>query len=231
MLRYMYTLTYDADDLDAVNAGFKPLLVHAHMYILGDKYDIPPLRASAASNLSELVKSAWSDASFSEAIELIYAKTADTDSTPREIVLGAAAEHAAELLRPESDLFQKFKEVPNEFSIDLASRLARYPNIRRGEYCYKCGDCTGMLFMTEMRMDRFYICPSQPGWCTGISHSGSDWLQRIVAGVRAIEGKRYRCPTCGVSFVVDMDPDRDCLCPTANCEARSGREWNEQCRE
>ena len=222
MLRYMYTLGYDPDDADAVSAGFAPLVVHVHMYILGDLYDIPPLRALAASKMSESIESAWNHASFMEAIELVYDRTPDTDPTLRDIMLGAAVKHASELLQPDSENYEKLKKIGGEFGIGLASRLSRLADPKwtcfaeDGEKFYVCEECDGH-FMTKMEEDKEYVCPRPMSLCASEPHRGAYWDEHQQVEAAAITGKRYRCPRCKISFVLAMSYGSGKYWCPANC--------------
>src|SRR5262245_7893545 len=88
MVEFLYKAKYNVDsktDRDASKTSRNkgtvaripmkaehPLVTHAHMYILGDKYDIPSLRDLACRNYKEFIGVQWNTKAFSESVELVY---------------------------------------------------------------------------------------------------------------------------------------------------------------
>ena len=151
--------------------GFQPLVIHVHVYILADKYDIPPLQNLAISKFKLAVNSEWKTEAFAEAIRLVYGRIIATDDPLRDVVVDFASKHTANLLR-HNVAFKTMMEDVGEFGRDLAMKLSERLVSRPGERRYKCPECQ-TEFQTAMPASRrmnHYCCP-----CCNKRHYGCIW--------------------------------------------------------
>jgi hypothetical protein len=88
MVEFLYRAKYNVDSemhkdasgtarskrtiAQSVQEAEHPLMTHAYMYVLGDKYDIPALKELACRNYKERTETQWNAEAFSESAELVY---------------------------------------------------------------------------------------------------------------------------------------------------------------
>ncbi|CAG8956449.1 hypothetical protein HYFRA_00003834 [Hymenoscyphus fraxineus] len=77
MLDYLYTHQYDAEETGA------SLILHARLYVCGDKYDIPGLKSLSKQKYLEVLKTYYQHAVFGQSLGIIY-----YDSRDRIRILG-----------------------------------------------------------------------------------------------------------------------------------------------
>lgn len=75
-----------------------PLLFNTKMYIISDKNDIPALKELATRKYEKAVSKAWNHTIFSEAAELLWDNTVDSDRLLRGVVVRAAVINIRDLL-------------------------------------------------------------------------------------------------------------------------------------
>jgi len=102
MFDFLYLHTYDAasilEDGDESCAGFE-LVLHAKIYALGGKYDIPSLKTAALDHFEAGGKSHWRDHVFFEAIRVVFTTIPDSDSDLRKTATGIILGHNTFLAR------------------------------------------------------------------------------------------------------------------------------------
>jgi hypothetical protein len=115
-------LTSSQRDLasDDTPKGF-PLLLHAQMYAMGEKYQIIGLKSLAKSKFEVVTKENWHDDMFSSTVDQIYKSTPNSDRGLRDIMVDLACQHIASLeLRQD---FQEMLESLPLFTLDLLRKL------------------------------------------------------------------------------------------------------------
>ncbi|KAF2440105.1 hypothetical protein P171DRAFT_448040 [Karstenula rhodostoma CBS 690.94] len=60
--------------------------IHAHLYAIADRYDLPTLKETAAGRFEKSLKSMFSGIEFHEAVGVAFTTTPDTDTTLRQMV-------------------------------------------------------------------------------------------------------------------------------------------------
>lgn len=128
LLMFLYTAEYTFT-ADATGRG-EPSF-HVRMYSLGDKYDIPPLKAYARSELSSALspENTLSE-DLLDAIPLVYEVLPESDRNLRDIVVSSARACMEGVVKNPSlktQLAEVLDAVP-EFSMDLLTDYATYPS-------------------------------------------------------------------------------------------------------
>jgi len=94
MLDFIYCDNYDDDRKPGLqNRATKSqgsLLTHTKLYILGDKYQIEPLKQLALSKYGPAVSKEWNQSAFSASVKLMYANTVKSDRALKDAALKAA---------------------------------------------------------------------------------------------------------------------------------------------
>lgn len=168
MLQYLYNGHYDvinvAADLtrildksskgiildDAILTQDFDFEVHAAVYALAGRFEIPALKALSASNfVSELRSKNFSIADLISAIEIVYSTTPGNDTGLRKWVVYRAQQFEQELVRHEA--FEiAFKEQP-EFAWDFATKYARANSLW-------CSHCNDTIDLVECRCGFYGMC-------------------------------------------------------------------------
>ncbi|KAF2232147.1 hypothetical protein EV356DRAFT_257268 [Viridothelium virens] len=85
---------FEFEPSDPVQATKEPnLVLHAKVYAIADKYDIPGLKALARRKFEVQVAQHWDCAEFPDALEEVYCSTIDTDRGLRDVVLQSFREN------------------------------------------------------------------------------------------------------------------------------------------
>lgn len=94
-----------------------PLLMHAKVYVMAEKYDVPALKALSKEKYEAAASTAWDDIIFTESLKLIYEETPDSDTLFRDVAAKAAAAHLAKLVdRVE---FEELCKINGEIGFDI----------------------------------------------------------------------------------------------------------------
>lgn len=96
------------------------LLFNAKVYIIADKYMIPGLKELANEQCVKSVKEHWNTPEFSEAAELLWENTAESDKLSRDAVVTAAATHIDGLL--DRGEFVAFMSTHGDFAVEVMKR-------------------------------------------------------------------------------------------------------------
>lgn len=80
MVDFLYSTSYDDEipkqtEQEAGNQSFSLLQLHARMFALGDRYDIPGLRVVAVKKYSSRIVVSWEPLEFLESIYDVYRRT------------------------------------------------------------------------------------------------------------------------------------------------------------
>ncbi|TVY83176.1 BTB/POZ and MATH domain-containing protein [Lachnellula suecica] len=140
-------------------------LLHASLYILGDKYEIQSLKDFAVSKYADAVAIEWNTASFVQSIELMYNDTElegqdrlDLYRDMKDIAVEAAMWNDS-VLNKRSD-FERIYWHNDDFHDDVirrAKKLAEPPRPNEVPVCPKCGSSDEIM----------YIRFGTPGWGPG----------------------------------------------------------------
>ncbi|KAK1837075.1 hypothetical protein QBC39DRAFT_377372 [Podospora conica] len=85
LLDYIYHDTYTLQDDDEQEA---PIVAHARMYALAEKYMLDGLKAAARSGFARvIITDAFTAREFAEAVRVVYASTVDGDRGLRDVVV------------------------------------------------------------------------------------------------------------------------------------------------
>jgi hypothetical protein len=96
------SVTTDAEN----NAALEPptddftaaLVANVHVYVIGDYYDVPPLKELALAKLLARVSSGWPTPTLAHVLELVTNMTRLDGDALHDVVLAAAVEHAPRLI-------------------------------------------------------------------------------------------------------------------------------------
>lgn len=92
------------------------LVLHAQVYALGEKYDIPCLKQLAKQKFEMAAACYYDAAELAEAIELVYQSTVDTDRGLRDVVVQLFTMHPQ--LAQTQDMYAVIKDTPG-LALDL----------------------------------------------------------------------------------------------------------------
>lgn len=114
---------YDQQDSDAQSQESEEdteqeshLVLHAQVYALGEKYDIPCLKQLAKQKFEMAAACYYDAAELAEAIELVYQSTVDTDRGLRDVVVQLFTMHPQ--LVQTQDMYAVIKGTPG-LALDL----------------------------------------------------------------------------------------------------------------
>ncbi|GAB7346350.1 hypothetical protein MBLNU457_5062t2 [Dothideomycetes sp. NU457] len=171
MLRFLYNHSYE----DCYYAcSYSESLFDAKMYILGDKYDLPELRARSKDDFSQAVmEGALSEMGLDDAksvLDLAYHGLPDSNRSLRESLLEAVVARGND-----------FWTIDGEDS--SAELFAQYPQFAT-EVVRKYVD--RMAFLGKRQADQ-YICP----------HCNLRFRMSISFDIKDVDADRhYDCPSC-----------------------------------
>ncbi|KAI9809482.1 MAG: hypothetical protein M1826_003896, partial [Phylliscum demangeonii] len=112
------------------------LTVHARMYAIADKYQIPGLKDLSKRKFSTTVTDKWNNESFSHAVRVVYNSTPQNDRGLRDVVARIGREHI-HALRDRGEFKCVLREV-NDFTLnvlnlavnDLPTRILPAPAVK-----------------------------------------------------------------------------------------------------
>ncbi|KAG9228015.1 hypothetical protein BJ875DRAFT_436043 [Amylocarpus encephaloides] len=141
------------------------LISHTHLYILGDKYDITPLREHAKANYEEILESTKTQDSkyFLESIETLYEFTCRSDDELRCIAKTVICNRLTEFIMMDSwrDLSDR---IANDILAWVARRYILFPkeklwNVSARNSQTKLGQCP------QCKIENKELLQQQPtGW-------------------------------------------------------------------
>ncbi|KAI9711495.1 MAG: hypothetical protein M1820_002058 [Bogoriella megaspora] len=92
----------EVEPSENVSATDEPnMVIHAKVYAIADKYDIPGLKDLAKGKFEAQVSKHWDCVEFSDALEEVYCSTVDGNRGLRDIVLQAFRENPRLVMKPE----------------------------------------------------------------------------------------------------------------------------------
>lgn len=173
---------------DSMNLEWVPL--HARIYILGDKYDIPGLSEVAQTNLKDALRKhpQWAEtAQFRQAVQTVYEETVKS-ATIRQVIVNVIVRNKACVLDDElRDLIFDYPELSEEVIVMFSSHPSGVATDFRA-HCTLCGRMlTGAETFDLVVHGDFSLHSLTPnGWRWGISRScdgGFDhcWILKRVS--------------------------------------------------
>lgn len=127
MVSFLYGAKYSVEpDMDtgasprgtaAQRDAGEALVMHANLYVLGDKYDIPPLKEMACRSYEELVKTRWYTKAYRESAELVYGSIVAEKDPLKDVIYEAARANIRSMVNQPG--FQSLLRRINNFAADL----------------------------------------------------------------------------------------------------------------
>ncbi|KAB8292166.1 hypothetical protein EYC80_007909 [Monilinia laxa] len=127
MINFLYTQDYD-DTTTSEESQIEPhgpLLVNTMLYILADKYDIPPLKTLATKKFERALRTDWNSPSFTASLNLLYEQLPESDTCLTSRALRAACLHARDL-KDREDFTALCRSNP-DIAYDLFATMASEP--------------------------------------------------------------------------------------------------------
>ncbi|KAI7376996.1 hypothetical protein KC336_g19652, partial [Hortaea werneckii] len=118
------------------NPGDAGAIMHAKVYALGCKYQIPSLQSTSVKKFEEAATLAWATDEFVHAVHLIYSTTPDSDTALREVAARVILEHDDELCnKPAMEaVIRSFDGL----AYNLFKKQAKRPKRTEGPQCPLC---------------------------------------------------------------------------------------------
>lgn len=139
MVQFFYSMSYDDDIPERETGSFISLLqLHARMFALGDRYDIPGLSEVAVNKFSSRCAASWEPLQFLESICDIYERTPSSVKQLRNAACIRMRKNLPKMLDDEAvaTAYERvLTEVP-EFTKDM---LGIYVNAPLYGDCSTCG--------------------------------------------------------------------------------------------
>jgi hypothetical protein len=134
------TATNAGDDHQSAQEPGAPLIVHAKLYILGDKYNIPSLKGLACRNYGELVATQWNTKAFPESAEMIYNNIVVERDILKDVIYEKARSNISTLISEPK--FQGLLRRINDLAADiLISLIPLIPSEKAGN-TFNCHICS-----------------------------------------------------------------------------------------
>jgi hypothetical protein len=134
MIHFMYGFDYDSSGGD--RGRVSPMLFNVKVYQVGDKYDVPKLKAQARQKFINAIEKCWEMDDFPVAIADTYTTTISTDRGLRDPLVSTVLNHIDVLLTNE-DFVQVLRETIG-FAADLVQSQKHMVELKR----YRCPDCS-----------------------------------------------------------------------------------------
>jgi hypothetical protein len=133
------TATNAGDDPQSAQEAEAPLIVHAKLYIFGDKYDIPSLKKLACRNYGEIVATQWNTKAFPESAEIIYNNIAVERDVLKDVIYENARNNILTLINVPG--FEGLLRRANDFAADILISLIQKEKQEAGNIiiCHTCG--------------------------------------------------------------------------------------------
>lgn len=159
MVDFLYSMSYD-DELETEQEAedvFSLLQLHARMFALGDRYDIPTLRDIAVKKYMSRVMVSWEPREFLESIYDVYGRTPPSIRQLRDAAAHLMRNNVQKLLKDAmvASVYDKVLDDIPEFTKDMLGVYVKAPlyggSIRCGSNqagealqgrCKRCGKGT-----------------------------------------------------------------------------------------
>jgi hypothetical protein len=121
MINYFYTLQYPETYEEDFISDEDDTIVHARMYVIADKYDVPGLKDAAESALESLLEEVGAKNSpmcfIAELLQIVYEMTPTHDRTLRDILYEFIKTHMRKFQGRKT--VQDYALANHDFGIDL----------------------------------------------------------------------------------------------------------------
>lgn len=135
MVEFFYSLDYDEVE-DTEKNGVSPLQLHARMFAIGDRFDIPDLRVVAVQKYLNRCSLSWDDLEFLGSIREIYTSTPDSIPQLRNAAVSVAWKKARSMQDTEG-VRKVYEEVTKEVPEFTRHLLSEYVNHGVNESSWK----------------------------------------------------------------------------------------------
>lgn len=142
------TATNAGDDHQSAQELEAPLIVHAKLYILGDKYDIPSLKELASRNYRETVATQWNTKNFPESAEIIYNNIVVERDMLKDVIYEKARSNISTLIS--EPRFEGLLRRTNDFAADILISLIQNEKQRAGNI-FNCHVCKSSYILCGCR--------------------------------------------------------------------------------
>lgn len=135
------------------------LLINAKLYIIGDQYDVQPLKKLAKKRYEQLVVGHWNSDSFVASLRLLYEETPETHRPMKDVAVKVVKKHTKELCARDDFMalctekgevaVEALKEVLNPSSLNVSKSCShchfvniytiKNPGNYRTQVCRSCG--------------------------------------------------------------------------------------------
>jgi hypothetical protein len=125
-----------------------PLIVHAKLYILGDKYDIPSLKEFASRNYGETVATQWNTKAFPESAEIIYNNIVVERDMLKDVIYEKAMSNISTLISEPG--FEGLLRRTNGFAADILISFLQNEKQKAGN-TFNCHICRSSYILCGCR--------------------------------------------------------------------------------
>lgn len=180
MINFLYLQDYDESvtNEEASKEGYGRLLINTMVYIIGDKYDIQPLKNLAKKKYEAALVTDWNTPSFSASLELLYEELPESDICLTSLALHVACKNVEELKNREefTTLCKSNPAIAYDLFITIAESMA---STQQG--------------LPKMQTRNKEACPKGHGF----TH-----LKDVKAMYDEEAGRwKVKCPNCAVQMV------------------------------
>lgn len=119
MLDFLYSTDYETQTNANSNAKGSPLVTHASVYALAEKYCIPVLKNVSKQKFVAALEKDWKDWSFVPAIEIVYTTTVPQDRGLRDVVIAVILQHQSHIRKQPA--FMLLIKHLGGFAVDIVS--------------------------------------------------------------------------------------------------------------
>ena len=120
MLEFLYSADYEMQTEANNDAIESPLVTHAMVYALAEKYCIPVLKKVSKQKFVTVLEKDWKHESFPRAIEIVYTTTVPQDRGLRNAVISVVLQHKAHMQQQAS--FMLLIKDLGDFAVGVVSR-------------------------------------------------------------------------------------------------------------
>ncbi|KAI7103774.1 hypothetical protein KC340_g7823 [Hortaea werneckii] len=151
------TLSRDAFILSTGDAG---AIMHAKVYALGSKYQIPSLQSASLKKFEEAANLVWATDEFVHAVHLVHSTTPDSDKGLRDITARVILEHDNELCnKPAMEAVIKSFDG---LAYNLMKEQTKRPKKTKGPKCLTCGNVRVQVCGSNRRYQNYcgrsFVC-------------------------------------------------------------------------
>jgi ribosomal protein S27AE len=150
----------DGEQQDLASEASKALVTAVKVYIIADKYDIPPLKLLSATKYRALLPLHWNSNSFTESLQIIFNGTTENDRLLKDVAVNFAGRKSKELM--DRGEFVSLLKGDGEMAVEILK--ASLPKVstdmaeQLNPLCVECGKSDSVVLARNK---------SKPGlwWC------------------------------------------------------------------